>query len=62
MSRRQRTTLVLSVRIHVPPGKTQKQVVAAVQDTLTSNNTVMPPDFASHETLVKIERRETVYL
>lgn len=59
MSRRQRTTLVLSVRLPVPAGKTQTQTLEDVQLALRLG---LGPAYPVAELLVKIERRETVYL
>lgn len=57
MSRRQRTTLTLSVRIPVLAGRTQTQVLENVKEAL---RTGLGPGFA--ELIVKIEQRETTYL
>lgn len=62
MSRRSRTTLVLSVRIPVPAGKTQKELIEAVTACLRTQGVPMPPSLASAETLVQVEKREVVYL
>lgn len=58
MSRRSRTTLVLSVRAAVPPGWTQKQLIHAIEVRIKS----MEPPFAPQEVVVKVESRETIYL
>jgi hypothetical protein len=59
MSRRQHTTLILSVRVPVPVGKTQAFVLNDVTETLKS---ALNSAYAKQELLVKIEKRETVYL
>ena len=59
MSRRQRTTLVLSVRIPVPAGKTQAQTLEDVGIALKLG---LGPAYAKQELITKIEKRETVYL
>ena len=59
MSRRQRTTLTISVRIPVPAGKTQTQVLTDVTQNLKM---ALAEPYAVNEILVKIESRSTVYL
>lgn len=59
MSRRQRTTLTLSVRIPVPVGKTQKQVLETITQNLKMS---LAEAYAVNEIIVKIEGRTTVYL
>ena len=62
MSRRQRTLLVLSVRIPVPAGWTQKDTIEQVAAVLQGRSTVFPAALSTNEVQVRLERRETTYL
>jgi len=57
MSRRQRTTLIISVRIPLPAGMTQKRALELITEVLKDDGV-----FATREILVKLEGRETTYL
>jgi hypothetical protein len=58
MSRKQRTTLKLSVRIPLPVGMTQKAAIEAIRRHLQD----IPGGFLVHEMIVKLDGKETVYL
>ena len=62
MSRRQRTTLTLSVRIPLPPKMTQKAAVEIIRTHLQQLNEPALGGFLIHEMVVKLEGKETIYL
>jgi hypothetical protein len=59
MSRRQRTTLTLSVRVPLPAGWTQKRLVDELTTAVIAQ---LSATSIQHEIIVKIERREVQYL
>lgn len=59
MSRRQRTTLIISARIPKPVDITQKRALELITEALKRD---LVDCFAVHEIVVKLEGRETVYL
>ena len=59
MSRRQRTILIISARVPLPPGMTQKAALEFLTDALKKD---LLGQFATHEIVVKLEGRETTYL
>ena len=66
MSRRQRTTLILTVHIPVPLGLSQAGVIedvhAALQRGLGETRTIPTVNYATNEILVKLVRKETTYI
>jgi hypothetical protein len=62
MSRRQRTTLQLSIRIPLPPKTTQKAAIEIIREHLKELGKPGYGGFLVHEMVVKLEGKETVYL
>lgn len=58
MSQRSRTTLLLTLRIPVPPNRTQKLVLVDVAEALRK---ALPSNYATQEIIIKLTGRETVY-
>lgn len=66
MSRRSRTTLTLQIKLPLPPGATQKDALAYVENALHSHKGGMDPaepitSLQANEIQVKIAKRETQY-
>lgn len=67
MSRRQRTTLVLQVRIPLPPGASAKAAIEFVVHALAAEKSATPvqqpmASLQLPEIGVRLEKRETHYL
>lgn len=67
MSRRSRTTLSIQVRIPVPPGSNAAEVIDYVRKSIQSYHGGLDPQepIASiqvEEMIVKLQKKETVYL
>ena len=61
MSRRSRTILTLSVRVPVPVGKTQAWVLDNVTKLVRCDPAALICNFGP-EVIVKLDKKETVYL
>jgi len=63
MSRKSRTTLILSVKIPVPPGVTQAQAISDVYDALQRIASAQGRNgaYSVNEILVKLEKKEVAY-
>lgn len=59
MSRRQRTTIIISARVPLPVNMTQKRALDLLTIALKKG---LAEQFAAHEIVVKLEGRETTYL
>ena len=59
MSRKQRTTLHLSVSMPLPVGMTQKAAVEAIRRHIID---ALPGGFLTHEAIIKLIGKDTHYL